>query len=91
MPNVLSTGKFKSFTPGLLLSSGMEINNSLLFDINFVRLNPPLLHILMTFFTRVFAVSRSSTDFNRNYIEVVLDQISCFFPTVFNIVNRCSL
>ena len=52
MPNALSTSKFKSFTLGLLLSSGMEINNFLLFDINFVRLNPPLLHILMKFFTR---------------------------------------
>ena len=56
----------KSFTPGLLLSSGMGISNSLLFDINFVRSNPPLLHILMTFFTKVFAVSRSLTGFNRS-------------------------
>ena len=61
MHNAFPTGvplnKFKSFTPGLLLSSVMEINNSLLFDINFLRSNQPLLHILMTFFTRVFAVS----------------------------------
>ena len=39
MPNAFSTGippnKFKSFTPGLLLSSGMEINSSLVFDITY--------------------------------------------------------
>ena len=43
--------QIKSFTPGLLLSSGMEINNSLLFGINLLRLNPPLQYILMTFLT----------------------------------------
>ena len=72
MSNVFSTdtslSKFKSFAPGLLLSSGMKINHALLFDIIFMRLNPPLLYILMTFFTRVFAVSRTSIDFNRSYI-----------------------
>ena len=58
--------QIKSFTPGLLLSSGMETNNSLLFGINLVRLNPPLQYILNTFLTGVFAVSRSSTNFNKS-------------------------
>ena len=42
MRNAFLTGipliKFESFTPGLLVSSGMEINNSLLSDIDVLLL-----------------------------------------------------
>ena len=70
MASALSTGtypnKCKFFTSALLLLSGMDTNNSLLFDVNFVRFKPSSLHVLITLLIRIFAAAKSSTDLNRS-------------------------
>ena len=69
IPNALSVGrspdKFLSFVPCHLCCSGIDCNNSLLFETNFVRLKSLDLHILITSFTSCLAMFILHTDFKR--------------------------
>ena len=60
-----SPDKSLSFVPCHLCCSGIDCNNSLLFETNFLRLKPPDLHILITSFTSCLAMFILHTDFKR--------------------------
>ena len=58
--------KSLSFAPCHLCCSGIDCNNSLLFETNFLRLKPPDLHILITSFRSCLAMFILPTDFKRS-------------------------
>ena len=68
IPNACSSGTLQprslSLTPFVLKVSGIECRTFLLLLTNFVKLNPPSLHIDLTFLISLMASSSELTDFN---------------------------
>ena len=70
IPNACSSGSLQprslSLTPFLLKVSSINYSTFLILLMNFVTLNPPSLHIDLTFLISLMASSSELTDFNRS-------------------------
>ena len=70
IPDACSSGSLQPrplpLTPFLLKVSGTGCRTYLLLLTNFVKLNPPSLHINLTFLISLMASSSELTDFNRS-------------------------
>ena len=79
IPNALSVGrspdKSLSFVPCHLCCSGIDCNNSSLFETNFARLKPPDLNILITSFTSCLAMFILLADFKNSSTKKLLRSV----------------